>query len=548
MSIENYQEDKIEISNESISEEDVFSEKEIMDKIEATKMAEIMDDIYEKAINGIPKVSRSVDETVNDYMSRFDDPRAAAKELAKYQIAKCGTSGFISGLGGIITLPVAIPANVGSVLYVQLRMIAAIAQMGGFDIRSDQVQTMAYACLTGSAVADIIKQTGIKIGKKISEAAIAKIPGKVLTAVNQKVGFRMITKFGSKGAVNLVELIPVAGGVIGGTIDVASTKIIAENAITIFIDKEVPEERKSIGEQVGETAKNIKETVKPMAEKGADTIGKATSFLGEKAKPIADNSVAGLAAAKDKVSGGFTNLSSSIKAKRDEIHAEKSRVKLTVQEVIPDKIDKGRLCHVIASPKKILLSWDYFVDEHGNQYAVYDAVDAPSKDKKYSMVYYVEFEDQRISFPEGTILFAGEDKWKKALPDSDLVNVSLYVANISLVEMIEDNKTISPENAEVTVFLEKEGRLSVDRKEAVSLKYDLGKKNVKKVFEELKNCITAGDSRPYDPDDGLSRLLVLRFDNGEEVTYEGVRGAENGPNTRDVISNLLKMQGLNIEV
>ena len=33
-----------------------------------------------------------------------------------WQVAKCGTSGFLTGLGGLITLPVAIPANIASVL------------------------------------------------------------------------------------------------------------------------------------------------------------------------------------------------------------------------------------------------------------------------------------------------------------------------------------------------------------------------------------------------------------------------------------------------
>jgi len=46
---------------------------------------------------------------------------------------------------------------VTGVLYIQLRMIAAIAFMGGFEIQSDQVQTIAYACLTGSAVSDVLR-------------------------------------------------------------------------------------------------------------------------------------------------------------------------------------------------------------------------------------------------------------------------------------------------------------------------------------------------------------------------------------------------------
>lgn len=60
-----------------------------------------------------------------------------------------------------INIPVAIPPNVSSVLYVQLRKIAAIAQIDSFDFQSDQEQTLVYACLTGSAIADVLKQTRI---------------------------------------------------------------------------------------------------------------------------------------------------------------------------------------------------------------------------------------------------------------------------------------------------------------------------------------------------------------------------------------------------
>lgn len=210
------------------------------EKLDEKQMLTILDELYGKVLNGVPKVSKPVDELAKEYLSKNDSPEKAAKELVKYQTAKCGTSGFITGLGGIITLPVAIPANISSVLYIQLRMIAAVAHMGGFDIQSDQVQTLAYACLTGSAITDVLKQTGIKVGEKIAISAINKVPGKVLTSINQKVGFRLVTKFGTKGAVNLVKLVPVAGGVIGGAVDIGSTRIIAGNAYNLFIKKKMP--------------------------------------------------------------------------------------------------------------------------------------------------------------------------------------------------------------------------------------------------------------------------------------------------------------------
>ena len=69
---------------------------------------------------------------------------------------------------------------------------------------------------------------------------VEKIPGKALTAINRKVGFRFITKFGETGIINLGKVVPVVGGFVGGGIDVASTRIIGKNAYNIFVKGEMP--------------------------------------------------------------------------------------------------------------------------------------------------------------------------------------------------------------------------------------------------------------------------------------------------------------------
>jgi hypothetical protein len=103
-------------------------------------------------------------------------------------------------------LPVAVPANIGNVLYVQLRMIAAIACMGGYDVRDDRVKTLAFVCLTGSNAIDILKDAGIQIGTKISIQAIKKLSSNIVTTINQKVGFRLLTKFGEKDNINNIRI------------------------------------------------------------------------------------------------------------------------------------------------------------------------------------------------------------------------------------------------------------------------------------------------------------------------------------------------------
>ena len=140
-----------------------------------------------------------------------------------------------------MAMPLTIPANIASVMYVQIRMIAAIAHMGGFNIRDDRVKTLVLACLAGDAIVDLLKDTGLIVGTKFATNAIAGISGKTLTIINQKVGFRLVTKFGEKGAVNLGKMVPFLGGIIGGTVDAVATNIIGNVARNTFIGSGKPE-------------------------------------------------------------------------------------------------------------------------------------------------------------------------------------------------------------------------------------------------------------------------------------------------------------------
>lgn len=197
---------------------------------------QVLDYGYDKAVNGLPGME-TAEELAASYMKPEGILLDQAVTLVNWQISKAATSGFLSGLGGLITLPVAVPANITSVLYVQIRMIAAMASMGGHDIRSDQVRTLVYMCLCGSAITDLLKDIGIQVGTKLTKTAINKISSVTITKINQTVGFRLVTKFGQTGAINLGKAVPFLGGVIGGTVDAIATKTIGKVAINTFIDE-----------------------------------------------------------------------------------------------------------------------------------------------------------------------------------------------------------------------------------------------------------------------------------------------------------------------
>lgn len=192
---------------------------------------------YDKAINGgVPGMDTAI-ELAESYLQKDGTLDEKVKSLILWQNTKSATSGFLTGLGGIITLPVAIPANITSVILVQMRMVAAIAHMGGYDLKDDQVKSFVYACLAGNGAKDILKNAGVQIGKKLAVSGIKKIPFEVIKKINQAVGFRLLTKFGEKGIINLGKMVPFAGGLIGGTVDAVATNTIGNVAHKLFIQE-----------------------------------------------------------------------------------------------------------------------------------------------------------------------------------------------------------------------------------------------------------------------------------------------------------------------
>jgi len=205
------------------------------EEITESKIQQALNFAYDKAVNGIAGLDSAI-ELAESYKND-DHLHEQCNSLIRWQNTKAGTSGFVTGLGGLILMPVTLPANITSVLYVQIRMIAAIAHLAGHDLQDDKVKTMVYLCLVGNGASEILKNVGVEVGKKVATNAVKNISGKVITQINQKVGFRLVTKFGEKGVINLGKAIPLLGGLIGGTVDTISTNIVGNTARDLFVGK-----------------------------------------------------------------------------------------------------------------------------------------------------------------------------------------------------------------------------------------------------------------------------------------------------------------------
>lgn len=194
----------------------------------------IMDWAYEKAVGGMPGLE-SAQQLAEDFLKEEGTLTEKANKLIRWQNAKAGMSGFVTGIGGLLAMPLTIPANIGSVLYVQIRMIAAIAYMGGYDLKDNRVKSLVFLCIAGNAGKDILKNIGIAWTEKMVAHAINHITREAIVKINKAVGFKLVAQYGGKGLINLSKAVPFVGGVVGATFDAVTTNAMGNFARKTFI-------------------------------------------------------------------------------------------------------------------------------------------------------------------------------------------------------------------------------------------------------------------------------------------------------------------------
>jgi len=200
-----------------------------------SKALQVVKKIVDYGIDGVGPLS-SASDLHQEYASdgAYPDNHSRVDALIRWESSKNFTTGFLTGLGGFITLPVAIPAALGASWIVQARMCGVIAKIYGHDIHEDRVRTLVLLSLVGDAGKEILKEAGVKIGQRLTISAINRIPGRILIEINERVGFRLLTKAGEKGVVNLIKFVPVAGGLVSGAFDGVTCYSIGKTAKSIF--------------------------------------------------------------------------------------------------------------------------------------------------------------------------------------------------------------------------------------------------------------------------------------------------------------------------
>jgi hypothetical protein len=155
----------------------------------------------------------------------------AIESLITFHVRLASAQGFVTNLGGIAALPVSVPANLTGVAVVEVRMVAAIAHLRGYDLADNRVRTALVMCLMG----------GEEVGRHIALGELPTSPMAVATApvfdpeldrmVAEKVVTDLAGRVGGKTlALALTKRVPLLGGGIGAVVDALATQQIGTYA------------------------------------------------------------------------------------------------------------------------------------------------------------------------------------------------------------------------------------------------------------------------------------------------------------------------------
>ncbi|MBB2899780.1 hypothetical protein FHR75_000568 [Kineococcus radiotolerans] len=162
---------------------------------------------------------------------RHPDTEAAVSAVVRQHTRLVAGNGFVTGLGGLLTMPVALPANVFGFHVLAVRAVAAIAELRGYDTSRPEVRSTVLLTLVGADATDVLKSVGLPTGNRLTRLATSRVPRPALMLLNKGVGFRLLTRFGTTTLVRVpTRALPVVGGAVGGAVDAVMFRRIAAAA------------------------------------------------------------------------------------------------------------------------------------------------------------------------------------------------------------------------------------------------------------------------------------------------------------------------------
>ena len=178
----------------------------------------------QRAVHGVGPLPSAASAAEKQLAEQNGVVKDAIDELVENHAGMAAAQGFVTNVGGLVTLAATVPVNITGLALLQTRMVAGIAHLRGYDLADDRVRNAILLCTLGEqTVKKLVKEKKIPGSPMVLATAPAYDPelDKLVAAeVTSALVGRVI---GKRAATTVVRRVPVAGGLWAGSSDAYAT-------------------------------------------------------------------------------------------------------------------------------------------------------------------------------------------------------------------------------------------------------------------------------------------------------------------------------------
>ena len=174
----------------------------------------------DKAIVGVGPLPSAASAADKQLQEQDGDIERGIHEVIENHVRYAGAQGFVTNIGGLVTMAVTVPVNLSGVALIQCRMVAGIVHLRGYELSDPRTRAAILACLLPEErILKMVKQRLLP-GTPIEIAAAAVRDPALDRLLATEVAAELVARAtGKRLAATVGRRVPVVGGVVGAGTD-----------------------------------------------------------------------------------------------------------------------------------------------------------------------------------------------------------------------------------------------------------------------------------------------------------------------------------------
>lgn len=176
--------------------------------------------VLDRAVDGVGSYPGARVAGDKQLAAHGGDVDKAVHQIIENHVRLAGAQGFLTNIGGLVTMTVTVPANITGLALLQCHMVAEIAHLRGFDLSDPRVRNAVLTCMMGEETVETMIKSKQLPSTPLGIATAPQHDPALDRTIARAVTSELVGRIGGRRLVTSVgRRVPLMGGAIGAGAD-----------------------------------------------------------------------------------------------------------------------------------------------------------------------------------------------------------------------------------------------------------------------------------------------------------------------------------------